>query len=97
MRDILWCRYVTDKDLEFFKERVEAPGELKGAGLWEHMMYKDFGSFTYEAWRRSLAVRMLSLSEAHAIGAERMHTALLLACCACPGASCVMQALAVRT
>ncbi|CAL5219821.1 g1733 [Coccomyxa viridis] len=46
--------YVGDQDLEFFKERVEVPGEVKGAGPWEHMMYKDFGSFTYEAWRRSL-------------------------------------------
>ena len=52
------CRYIQDKDLEFFKERVEQPGDLKGAGLWEHMVYKDFGSFTYEAWRRSLAVSL---------------------------------------
>lgn len=51
-------RYVTDKDLEFFKERMEQPGEVQGAGQWEHMVYKDFGSFTYEAWRRSLTVRL---------------------------------------
>lgn len=56
VENILWCRYVTEKDLDFFKERVEQPGEVKGAGPWEHMMYKDFGSFTYEAWRRSLTV-----------------------------------------
>ena len=46
-----------DKDLAFFKERVEQPGEVEGAGPWESMVYKDFGSFTYEAWRRSLMVR----------------------------------------
>ena len=46
-----------DKDLAFFKERVEQPGEVEGAGPWESMVYKDFGSFTYEAWRRSLTVR----------------------------------------
>lgn len=46
-----------DKDLALFKERVEQPGEVEGAGVWEHMVYKDFGSFTYEAWRRSLTVR----------------------------------------
>ena len=33
--------------------------DLKGAGPWEHMVYKDFGSFTYEAWRRSLAVSLM--------------------------------------
>ena len=57
------CRYIQDKDLEFFKERVEQPGDLKGAGPWEHMVYKDFGSFTYEAWRRSLAVSLQSDSK----------------------------------
>jgi hypothetical protein len=51
------CRYITEADLEFFKQRVEVPGEVKGAGAWEHMMSKDFGSFTYEAWRRWLSVR----------------------------------------
>ena len=54
------CRYIQNKDLEFFKERVEQPGDLKGAGPWEHMVYKDFGSFTYEAWRRSLAVSFIT-------------------------------------
>ncbi len=42
-----------DEDMEFFKERLEVPA---GSGPWEHMMTKDFGTFTYEAWRRTLAV-----------------------------------------
>lgn len=36
------------------KERL---GQPAGSGPWEHMMAKDFGTFTYEAWRRTLAVR----------------------------------------
>lgn len=50
-------RYVGEEDMEVFKERLEQP---KGAGPWEHMMAKDFGTFTYEAWRRSLAVGPLA-------------------------------------
>ena len=57
---VLWRRYITEADLEFFKERTEREGEVKGAGPWEHMVTKDFGSFTYEAWRRWLSVRRAS-------------------------------------
>ena len=79
-QNILWCRYVGEKDLEFFKERVEQPGEVKGAGPWEHMMYKDFGSFTYEAWRRSLTVCTLlhPFSCWHSAGAHIAPTCPLL-------------------
>ena len=76
-RTIFWCRYVGDQDLEFFKERVEVPGEVKGAGPWEHMMYKDFGSFTYEAWRRSLTV---CDSVPDAVGRAFMPILLQLVC-----------------
>lgn len=52
-----WCnRYITEADLQFFKDRVEGAGEVKGAGPWEHMVTKDFGNFTYEAFRRWLPV-----------------------------------------
>ncbi|KAK9834973.1 hypothetical protein WJX81_000907 [Elliptochloris bilobata] len=50
--DIDW--YVTEEDLEVFKHRIECDGVVPGAGSWEAMMSKDFGGFTYEAWRRSL-------------------------------------------
>ena len=85
---MVWCRYVTDKDLDFFKERVEQPGEVKGAGPWEHMMYKDFGSFTYEAWRRSLTVCLLFNFQAVSTMPMRWCFSAL-----CLHASCVMQAL----
>lgn len=49
-------RYITEADLQFFKDRVEGACELKGAGPWEHMVSKDFGNFTYEAYRRWLPV-----------------------------------------
>lgn len=49
-------RYVTEEDLEVFKHRIERGGTLPGAGAWEPMMSKDFGGFTYEAWRRKLPV-----------------------------------------
>ena len=83
LENILWCRYVTEKDLDFFKERVEQPGELKGAGPWEHMMYKDFGSFTYEAWRRSLAVRLLPINMSWHRLRCRWCCWLSAQCCAC--------------
>ncbi|KAK9909683.1 hypothetical protein WJX75_006002 [Coccomyxa subellipsoidea] len=44
--------YVGEEDMDFLKERL---GQPAGSGPWEHMMAKDFGTFTYEAWRRTLA------------------------------------------
>lgn len=60
---LMWLpeRYVGEEDMNFFKERLEEP---KGAGPWEHMMAKDFNTFTYEAWRRTLAVCPLLLDYA---------------------------------
>lgn len=52
-------RYVGEEDMEFFKERLGKPA---GCGDWEHMMSKDFGTFTYEAWRRSTAVHSCTYS-----------------------------------
>ena len=53
----LLCRYVTDEDLQFFKAHMEQNVPLEGATAWEPMMNRDFGSFTYTAWRRTLPVR----------------------------------------
>ena len=50
------CRYVDVSDLEMFKERVEKEEAPAGVGNWEPMMDKDFGNFTYKAWRRTLPV-----------------------------------------
>ncbi|KAK9785505.1 hypothetical protein WJX73_000678 [Symbiochloris irregularis] len=47
--------YVTEEDLEFFKDRVEREVELPGSGPWEHMMDKNFSELKYSAWRRRLA------------------------------------------
>jgi hypothetical protein len=76
-------RYITEEDLEFFRERVEKPGDVKGAGPWEHMVSKDFGSFTYEAWRRSIAVRLYTASSC--------SCSHITAACWCP--ACVSTAI----
>ena len=39
-----------------FKDRVENPQPPAGVGEWEAMMDKDFGNFTYAAWRRKTEV-----------------------------------------
>jgi len=53
--ECLVCRYVDGKDLQLFKDKIEKEDQ-SGAGAWEAMMDKDFGDFTYTAWRRKLAV-----------------------------------------
>lgn len=52
------ARYITDEDLEFYKERVERDLELPG-GCWQHMMDKNLGDMRYSAWKRPLAVCLL--------------------------------------
>jgi hypothetical protein len=46
--------YVTEADLEFFKQHVEQNVQLEGATKWESQMDKDFKTFNYSAWRRIL-------------------------------------------
>ena len=46
-----------EADLQFFKDRIEKEQPPPGVTQWEPMMNKDFGDFTYTAWRRSLPVR----------------------------------------
>ena len=49
-------RYVTEEDLAFFKAHMEQNVPVDGATNWEPIMNRDFGSFTYTAWRRILPV-----------------------------------------
>lgn len=49
-------RYVSEEDLEFFKDHVERNVQLEGASKWEKQMDKDFSTFNYAAWRRILPV-----------------------------------------
>lgn len=46
--------YVTERDLGFFRYRVEYDGEVPGAGKWERMMDKQFPGGSYSAERRML-------------------------------------------
>ena len=50
-------RYVTEADLDFFKQHCEQNVQLEGASKWEQQMDKDFDTFSYSAWRRILPVR----------------------------------------
>ena len=50
---------------------MEGAGEVKGAGPWEHMVTKDFGSFTYEAWRRTLPVQPCAAPPS--VATQRLH------------------------
>lgn len=50
------CRYVTEADLEFFKDRVERDVELPAVGKWQHMTDLNLETLKYSAWRRRLAV-----------------------------------------
>jgi hypothetical protein len=45
--------YVDAADLQLFKDKIEKEDQ-SGQGAWEPMMDKDFGDFTYTAWRRKL-------------------------------------------
>lgn len=56
MQALRCCRYVDGADLQLFKDRIERVEPPPGVGEWEPMMDKDFGNFTYTAWRRSLPV-----------------------------------------
>lgn len=56
----LRTRYVTEQDLDFFKDHVERNVQLEGAGKWEQQMDKDFSTFNYAAWRRILPVSRLA-------------------------------------
>ncbi len=53
-----WYRYVTEDDLLFFKDHMERNVPVDGASNWEPMMNRDFGTFTYTAWRRILPVSL---------------------------------------
>lgn len=46
--------YVNEADLKLFKDKIEKEEQPSDVGLWEPMMDKDFGNFTYTAWRRKL-------------------------------------------
>ena len=56
---VLTRRYITENDLSFFKAHMEQNVVVEGATNWEPMMNRDFGSFTYTAWRRILPVSLL--------------------------------------
>ena len=47
--------------MTFFKDHMERNVPVDGASGWEPMMNRDFGSFTYTAWRRILPVRRACL------------------------------------
>jgi hypothetical protein len=49
-------RYVDAQDLQLFKDKIEKEDQPSDVGVWEPMMDKDFGDFTYTAWRRKLPV-----------------------------------------
>ncbi len=49
-------RYVNEADLQLFKDKIEKEDQPSDVGLWELMMDKDYGNFTYAAWRRKLPV-----------------------------------------
>ena len=55
------CRYVNEADLQLFKDKIEKEDQPSDVGPWEPMMDKDFGNFTYTAWRRKLPVSSLHL------------------------------------
>jgi len=55
-------RYITENDLSFFKAHMEQNVPVEGATNWEPMMNRDFGSFTYTAWRRILPVSLTYLT-----------------------------------
>lgn len=52
-------RYVDASDLQLFKDKIEKEDQPSDVGAWEPMMDKDFGDFTYTAWRRKLPVSTL--------------------------------------
>ena len=52
----MFCRYITDADLQFFKDRIERDAAPSGAKPWEHMMDKRGSGFSYSAWRSFVAV-----------------------------------------
>ena len=49
-------RYLDEGDLAFFKAHMEQNVVVEGASAWAPLMNRDFGSFTYTAWRRILPV-----------------------------------------
>ena len=69
------CRYVTERDLAFFKRHCESNQALEGATRWDLQMDKEFPTFSYTAWRRVLPVRG--------------HAPVVLPC-GCPGLACTL-------
>eukprot|EP00884_Botryococcus_braunii_P016853 jgi/Botrbrau1/3851/Bobra.0183s0076.1 len=51
--DVDW--YITDADLQFFKDRIERDAAPSGAKPWDHMMDKRGPGFSYSAWRSFVA------------------------------------------
>lgn len=47
---------MNEEDLQLFKDKIEKEDQPHDVGVWEPMMDKDFGDFTYTAWRRKLPV-----------------------------------------
>jgi hypothetical protein len=48
-------RYISEKDLAFFKYHAVEDGACEGASAWEKMMDKDVPGFVrYTSWRRTL-------------------------------------------
>lgn len=47
------CRYVSQSDLQFFREKVELEDEAE-ANNWSHMMDLSYEDTSYSAWRRSI-------------------------------------------
>ncbi len=48
-------RYITDSDLEFFKDRIEREVDV-GARAWDHVLTKSENDWTYTAWRGIMPV-----------------------------------------
>jgi hypothetical protein len=51
-------RYITEGDLQVFKDRCERNAPMEGATQWELQMDKDFSTFNYAAYRRILPVQI---------------------------------------